>query len=263
LGKKHKCPEFENHERWLVSFADMMTLLFALFVVLFALKEGSDAKIDQAAAALQETFSTQMDDIPIERRVMPREMGMGIFEHLRGDSIRPALVTRFPSERDRLKVIDAEVGRLKNQLEKRLPGPNRNTDKNKPGQERVVSVHQNGKNVSLRLLARHFYAPGAIGVRQSALKEIDELAVLLKELGRHITIEGHTDPVPPSDSMTNWELSSRRASFIVNYFEAEHNYPVSNLSIAGYADTRPIAANNTESGRSLNRRIEIKIHYDD
>ena len=89
------------------------------------------------------------------------------------------------------------------------------------------------------------------------------MAALLKDLGRHITIEGHTDSVPPSDSMTNWELSSRRASFIVNYFETKHNYPIRNMSIAGYADTRPIAANNTESGRSLNRRIEIKIHYDD
>jgi len=258
---KKKCPEFENHERWLVSFADMMTLLFALFVVLFALKEGSDSKIDQAAAALQETFNVPMDEIPFDRRNMPNEMGMGIFEHLRGDSVRPSLITKFPSNLERAKIIDSEANRIQAQLEERLYGPNKQPDPKKPGHERIVSIHQGSDGIALRLLARHFYAPGAIGVKQSALKDLDEVAILLKDLGRRVTIEGHTDST--STQLANWELSSRRAAFIVNYFVTKHTYPVSNLSIAGYADTRPIASNNTESGRNINRRIEIKIHYDE
>ena len=71
MSKKHKCPEFENHERWLVSYADMLTLLFAVFVVLYALKEGNEApETQKAAGSMQESFHTPLEDIPMDRRVL-------------------------------------------------------------------------------------------------------------------------------------------------------------------------------------------------
>src|SRR5690606_1087601 len=98
---KKKCPEFENHERWLVSYADMVTLLFAVFVVLYALNMGDDKKpAEDAAGSIQESFTVPLEDIPIERRVGPVEAGFGIFDHLRGNSPRAPINRKFPVNAD-------------------------------------------------------------------------------------------------------------------------------------------------------------------
>ena len=262
MAIKQKCPEFENHERWLVSYADMVTLLFAVFVVLYALNvSSSKAKSAEVAGSLQDSFNSPLQDIPQDRRVGPHEAGLGIFEHLRGDSIRPAIVQKFPSSAQRVKVIDNEMNQIRVKLEDRLYGPNKFRERSKPGQERVVTVQRTTKGFKLQLLARHFYDPGSVRVNRGALRELDEVAQILKDLGRPITIEGHTDAVPPSGPYGNWELSTLRATNVLKYFIRQHNFPTSQISAAGYADTRPIAHNGSKSGRMLNRRIEIHVDY--
>jgi len=264
LAVKAKCPEFENHERWLVSFADMMTLLFALFVVLFALKEGGQtSKIEQAAGAINESFNQVLVEVPIERRVGPSEQGIGIFEHFRGNQARPPLIKKYPGAEEKIKVIDQELKILNTQLEDRLYGPAKKKDPENPGAERIVSLHRTSDGIRLRMLATHFYEPGAFKIRRSAEQELDSVAKILKELGRTVTIEGHTDNSPSQGETTNWELSALRSSYIVRYLINKHDFPPSKVVAAGYGDTRPIGDNRTTSGRALNRRIEVRIHYDD
>ena len=82
---KHKCPEFENHERWLVSYADMLTLLFAVFVVLYALKDDGE-KSQDAAGSLEESFNKPLEDIPPSQRISPTDAGFGIFDNQVGNS---------------------------------------------------------------------------------------------------------------------------------------------------------------------------------
>ena len=108
MAKKHECPEFENHERWLVSYADMLTLLFAVFVTLFALKEGGEPEVQKAAGSMQESFNTPLQDIPLDRRIGPAQEGFGIFEHMQGSSLRPPLSQKYPSAESRIKVIDED-----------------------------------------------------------------------------------------------------------------------------------------------------------
>jgi chemotaxis protein MotB len=262
LAVKQKCPEFENHERWLVSYADMVTLLFAVFVVLYALQiAGQKKNQQQVAGSMQESFNTPLQDIPQDRRIGPHEAGLGIFEHFKGDSIRPSIVQKYPSASQRLKVIDDEMNQIKVKLEDRLYGPNKFREKTKAGQERLVTVHRTTKGFKLQLLARHFFDAGSVNVNRGALKELSEVAGILKDLGRPITIEGHTDSVPPSGQFGNWEISTLRATNVLKYLVRQHNFPTSQISAAGYADTRPIAHNGSESGRMLNRRIEIHVDY--
>jgi len=264
LAIKAKCPEFENHERWLVSFADMMTLLFALFVVLFALKEGGQtSKIEQAAGAINESFNQVLVEIPVERRVGPQEAGLGIFEHFRGNQARPPLIKKFPGSEEKIKVIDQEMKILNMQIEDRLYGSSKKTGSDTQGAERIVSLHRTSDGIRLRMLATHFYEPGAFKIRRSAEQELDSVAKILKELGRTVTIEGHTDNSPSQGEMTNWELSALRASYIVRYLISKHEFPPTKVVASGYGDTRPIGDNRTASGRALNRRIEIRIHYED
>lgn len=264
MAKKTKCPPFENHERWLVSFADMMTLLFALFVVLYALKKGGkeEAAIISAAAAIQESFNEIMEDIPVDRRVGPVEQGFGIFEHMKGTQVRPPLLKKYPSDVDEVKVIDEEMNKVNMRLEDRLYGPNRQKSPDRDGAARIVSVHRDTDGFRIRLLAAHFYDPGAFQVRREALGELGSVAKIVQELGRRITVEGHTDSIPPRAGASNWELSALRASYVVKYLIEQQGFPTSKIAAAGYADTRPIASNATEESRRLNRRIEIKIHYD-
>ncbi len=263
MSKKKKCPEFENHERWLVSYADMVTLLFAVFVVLYALnmtpKPNAAASLE---GSMQESFNTPLDDIPVDRRIGPSEAGIGIFEHFRGDQARPPLLKKYPGRPTQSKIIDDEYNRLRIQLDERLYGPNKfQQGSGKSGQARIVDIQRTANGFRLRLAARHFYASGAVEVRREALKDLDTVINLLKDLGRPVTIEGHTDSLPPSGNMTNWELSTLRATSVVKYMIREKNFPATQLSAAGYADLRPIAHNGTETGRALNRRIEINVNY--
>jgi len=262
VAKKQKCPEFENHERWLVSYADKVTLLFAVFVTLYALNQADAKKAEQMASSVQDSFNTPMEDIPMERRVGPTEAGFGIFEHFRGDQIRPPLSQKFPGSQSQIKVIDDEMTKIRMQIEDRLYGPNKHRDDKKPGHERVVDVQRTRDGFKLRMLAQHFFEPGATVVRRQALPELDQVVKLLKELGRPVTIEGHTDSVPPSGNSSNWDISAMRATNVLKYMIGKHTFPVSKISAAGYADVRPIAHNGTESGRALNRRIEIHVNYE-
>ncbi len=264
MAIKAKCPEFENHERWLVSYADMLTLLFAVFVVLYSLNmSSSKSDSKQVTESMQESFQTPLPDIPVDRRVGPIEQGIGIFEHFKGQTIRPSLIQKYPSSSTKVKTINDDMARVKLQLQERLYGNEKFRSENKPGQERVVDVVRTAKGFKLQLLARHFFDPGSVTVTRGALRELDQVAGLLKDLGKPINIQGHTDSIPPEGDRSNWEISSLRATNVLRYFLRNHGFPASTLSASGYADTRPIASNGSESGRMLNRRIEIHVDYDD
>lgn len=242
-----------------------MTLLFAVFVVLYALKKegASETQIQQAAVSIQESFNEVVQDIPEVKRVGPTEQGFGIFEHRKGDRIRPPIVTKYPSAEKNMKVIDQEMQKVAEMINLRLYGKEKLREMEKKGQERIVSVQRDNDGFRVRLLATHFYKPGSYRINGKAIEDLNNVGKILKELGRDITIEGHTDSVPPSSEMTNWELSSLRSSFIVRHFIEDLNFSPTTVSAAGYADTRPVASNATEETRALNRRIEIKVHYND
>ncbi len=265
MSIKQKCPEFENHERWLVSYADMLTLLFAVFVVLYAIQISSHKNEEKkVAGSMQEAFNTPLPDIPVDRRVGPVEQGFGIFDHFKGQSIRPSLIQKYPSNTQRVKIIDDEMNALKIKLEERMYGPNkfREETKDGKGQERIVSVQRTSKGFKLQLLARHFFEAGQVKVGRGAMKDLDSVTQILKDLGRPVVVEGHTDALPPRGELSNWDISAMRATNVLRYMIAKHNFPATMLSAAGYADMRPIANNGTESGRNLNRRIEIHVDYD-
>ncbi len=261
---KHKCPEFENHERWLISYADMLTLLFAVFVVLYSISISGKKKEDasQVAGSMQEAFNAPLESIPQERRVGPAERGFGIFEHFRGTEPRPHILDKYPGQSQLIKVIEEEMKTVKLRLEERLYGPEKFRQKEKPGEERIVTIQRSAKGFSLRLLARHFFDPGSVEVKRGARKELDQIIDLLKDLGRPVTIEGHTDSMPATGPHSNWEISTLRATNVLRYMISERGFPATKLSAVGYADLKPIAHNGTAAGRALNRRIEIQVHYD-
>ena len=262
--KKHKCPEFENHERWLVSYADMMTLLFALFVVLYALKNNDSAEsvVSQVAAASVEVFANSLEEIPIDKRDEPEKAGFGIFEHLEGTDNKTPLMTTFPDSRDKNMIINDEIKKLKMKLEDPSPGEKGAVQSKTQGSSRIVSVVKSNEGIIIRLLASAFYRDGEYTLSAKTKKQLDKIVTQLRELGRPVTVEGHTDNIRSSGEIGNWEISALRAAYVVKYFVNKHRFPLTQISAAGWGDVKPIAHNGTADGRKLNRRIEIKIRYE-
>lgn len=262
MAKKHKCPEFENHERWLVSYADMLTLLFAVFVVLYALKEGGDPSIQNAAGSMQESFSTPLEDIPLDRIQGNAEKGYGVFENFRGDHSVPATFDQPKSEDLDMRILNDELRQIQTVLEQRLYGPDPYPKKKESGFERIVDISRTKTGFRLKLVGQYFYEDGSLKMSERGLKDFDIIAEVLKDIDRDIIIQGHAASFSEIKDMDTWDISALRATEIVRYMIKKHRFPVYRLGAIGYGDTRPMAHNGTNEGRRLNRRIEIHVEYD-
>lgn len=263
MAKKQKCPEFENHERWLVAFADMMTLLFALFVVLYAMANLDKSKAKKVEVSIQKAFANEFDDETMPEGV-PRgfDMKKGIFRFNKGNTNREQVTTR--TRREMAAIIAADTQKLEREISERLYGSKDfpEAQKQRP-EDRVVFVNRDNDGIRITLLARKFFNLSQATLNPEAKNALDGVALSIKNIGRQIRIEGHTDNLPFSmNGMTNWELSSARASAVVRYFIDKHQFNPQTIYAAGFADTKPIAANTTAEDRSMNRRVDIKILYD-
>ena len=214
----------EPRDRWLVSYADLVTLLLALFIVLYAAADqGRAVKIVSAIAA-------EFNEAPPKQtpKTQRYEAGAGV---LPGSDSLVATQASF---------------------DQALAG-------NKDLRDRTrVSMTERGLVVSLTEAG--FFPPGDQSIRQDALSLLDAVADVLNASSVQVRIEGHTDSTPISTARypSNWELSSARATTVLNYL-VKRGIATSRLSVAGYAGERPIADNSTAEGRAMNRRVDLVI----
>lgn len=263
MAKKQKCPEFENHERWLVAFADMMTLLFALFVVLYSMANVEVEKLKRVSTSIQKAFGIPTKDPRGKEGVVSKgnSRADGIFDKVKGNTSRDSLATR--SRKEVAALITADANKLERQLEERLYGNKDFPSGKSDSADRVVYVNRDADGIRVTLLARKFFKLGQTTLDEQAKGPLDSVAAALSGLGRHIRVEGHTDNIPfDQNGLTNWELSSSRASAVVRYLISKHDFEPKAIYAAGFADTIPVATNDSPENRSLNRRVDIKILYD-
>ena len=240
--KKH--PEHVNHERWLVSYADFITLLFAFFVVLFASSQADKKKQSQLAAAMQTAF-TPMGTFDAHSRTPALTPGAPSSANAIPSPIQPILLT---SE----NLAEQTAARIKALIEKML-AENRSlhfpsgsiTIRNTP-EGVVISLHEAG-----------FFSSGSSELRQASAVLLYRLAAVLPP--GPMRVEGHTDNVPihTAQFSSNWELSTARATTIARLLLEHSLIRPADLSAAGYAEYHPLASNATELGRIQNRRVDI------
>jgi chemotaxis protein MotB len=263
MAKKQKCPEFENHERWLVAFADMMTLLFALFVVLYAMANLDKSKAKKVELSIQRAFANEVEDETMPPGV-PRGFNLkeGIFRFNKGNTNREQVSTR--TRREMAAIISADASKVEREIAERLYGSKDFPQaQNQKPEDRVVFVNKDHDGIRITLLARKFFNPSEANLSREARNALDGVAIAVKNIGRQIRVEGHTDNLPFNmNNMTNWELSASRASAVVRYLITQHKFDPKTIYAAGFADTQPIASNDTPEDRSMNRRVDIKILYD-
>ncbi len=247
MKKKH--PEHVNLERWLVSYADFITLLFAFFVVMYSIANQDKAKIKQITEAIARTFngpSTMMD------------MGSGNVVNVLGNpSSDMGQVIDSPAGRTNARPpISPELQKIAARVEESIAYQLQTTDL-----KDTLRMVYDDRGLVIRFSANKLFKPGQDNVDKMYWPLIDKIAAVVKDGDRIIRVEGHTDDSSPGEGKfeTNWDLSTARAVWIVRYIRAKHQIPTARLSAAGFADGQPLSSNKTEEGRALNRRVEIVV----
>lgn len=243
-SKRKKQHEKEpNLERWLVSYADFITLLFAVFVTLFAMSIADKKKVEQVKASVQAAFGYSQTTAAGINVIESSDMNQIPIESTEGEEMPP------PEETDSYAGTN-EFNQIKNEIMTQLG--------QKGAQEQVtLSINERGLVISLKEAG--FFASGSATVQPQALPLLDNIATSITGPANAIRIEGHTDNVPVKSVVfpSNWELSTARANTIVHYLIDHHKFPPAKLSVSGYGEYRPIADNSTEAGRKKNRRVDI------
>ncbi len=256
MSRRNKHPEHVNHERWLVSYADFITLLFAFFVVLYASSQVDKRKVGKLAMSIQVAFQelgvfdTSSTQIPLNDSEAIPFSKIQVVENTERTSdmtrfVQPMKGQLSPSPSAPMKNVQAE-------LEKALAQEIK-------GHIVEVKARREGLVVSLREVG--FYVSGSSTLRPSSKDAIDRLAAVLQGRTESLRVEGHTDNVPIRNRRfgSNWELSTARASDLINVFIERYGFEPRRLSAAGYAEFHPVASNDSAEGRARNRRVDIVI----
>jgi chemotaxis protein MotB len=241
---KKKHPEHVNHERWLVSYADFITLLFAFFVVLFASSQSDRKKQVKLAAAMQSAF-TPLGAFEAHSKTPPLT---DISSATITNSTPAALTPPLPSIA-RLETPEETEKRLTRFLADQVAAGNI-----RPGS---ITMHITPDGLVISLHEAGFFPSGSAEIRATSIPVLSMLAATLP--AGPLRVEGHTDNVPihTVQFATNWELSTARATAIARLLLEHGPIDPVNLSAAGYAEYHPVASNTTDDGRLQNRRVDI------
>ena len=231
----------DNLDRWLVSYADFITLLFAFFVVMYAISSVNEGKYKVFGASLIEAFSNLGK--------IKQEANMPISQN---DILLKSLV-------DRRNAKLAEKLRKQQEYMQRV-AQNLNQVMAPLVTSGQVSVTQTSRGVVLDINASALFDQGIAELQSSSVKTLIEVAKILGTGDQSIEIEGHTDDVPIKTPRfpSNWELSSARASSVARLF-IEHGVAAERLTVVGSAANHPVAPNNTPEGRARNRRMTVTL----
>ena len=251
MAKKVKHPEHVNHERWLVSYADFITLLFATFTALYALSKADASKAKAVADGMREAFGVSgakmvnmealdVNGIPSDRSRMPTG---------NGNENNPPIP---PSTKEAGK---QEFEQIKKEVEEYLMTK---------GLYDKVAVDRQERGLVVSLKDGGVFESGQAEVKPESYKVLEELAKKILSYRNPVRIEGHTDNIPIRSRTypTNWELSSARATNMVRVLTDRFHVPASKISATGYGDSRPKTSNDTPAGRARNRRVDIVILSD-
>lgn len=233
----------ENHERWLVSYADFITLLFAFFVVMFATAQGDKEKARQVSASVKEALEQGQLSTAVAKVLGRKPPGADARKVAAApEAPEPPAAQTHPA--DLTKTIEILEASLAEEIE---------------GGKVGMKLEGRGLVISLRESA--FFASGDDAISPASLPTLSKIAAEAREMSNPIRLEGHTDSIPIHTPRfrSNWELSAARAIAMMELMRVEFGVPTERMSIAGYAEIAPVDTNQTTDGRSRNRRVDLVV----
>lgn len=258
MSSRRKRPRpHSNHERWLVSYADFITLLFAFFVVLYASSQVDKRKVGKLSLAIQVAFQelgvfpASTTEIPLDNnQPMPFSTVQAI-ENVKYN----AAVGRIASHPDDALAAasdDSDLATLQTELQEAL---------HHEIALHQVALHREADGLVISLREFGFFDSGSANIKPESLGALDRIASILAIRTFRLRIEGHTDNIPihTAQMASNWELSTARATELIRLLIIRDRFAPERLSAAGYAQYHPVASNLTAQGRAQNRRVDIVI----
>lgn len=245
---------------WIVSFADLMTLLFALFVVLYGLKEeGETFTVIGAVSSIRESFVEVPDDIPVEEKLGPIKAGKFVFPHFKGDSTHEPLLKKFKRHSNVLNVIDDTVNQLDSLLSSLDPPKSPGVNPASASQDVKVTFDKDGVNINF--VSSFLFGKGDYKVKRALIPKLKELGTILKEIAKPLRISGHTG-ISTDPGVSKLKLSSKRALSIAEFFIKNSTIPEKMVYTSAYGAAKPKFKGEQLSDK-FNRRVEITILYED
>lgn len=235
MSKKKKRHEEHIDETWLIPYADMLTLLLALFIVLFAMSNVDSSKFHELKRALESAFSGGTGILSSDSTIPKKD----------DDAINMDSLTDFLLEEERLQQYKIMLDDYFEQQ----------------GLQNYVTniISERGLQITIQEMA--LFDSAKAQLHPEALGVISNLSVILAELDNYVEVSGHTDNLPIStiEFPSNWELSVARSLNVMKYMLRNENLNPERFSVVGYGEYRPVRTNSTEDGRAANRRVELLV----
>ena len=241
--KRHSHPE--NHERWLVSYADFITLLFAFFVVMFASTRSDKTRVKQVSEAIEDALKNGAMSPAIT----------ALLKNTPKDKKQPSSGPKDTAEIKKTLAPIAAVEELSKSLEVLKSTLQKEIGN---GSVRLALEH---RGLVIELEAGAFFPSGEATLNSSAYPTVKKVAEVLNKVPNALRLEGHTDSLPINNTrfQSNWELSAARSIAMLRFLNEQFGVARERMAIVGYADTEAIDSNDTEAGREHNRRVDIVI----
>jgi chemotaxis protein MotB len=237
-GRRHKKAHeggHENAERWLLTYADLITLLMVFFVVLYSMSQADSTKFKRISASLQQAFN------------------LDVMQGQSATSIADGIPQPSAPIDDVINNNDVpQVARLQNKIAAIVDGTTQSPD---------VTVGTDRDGVVIRLSGSYLFDSGRAELKPNSLAVLDAVAAEVRLIPNDVRVDGHTDSTPIDSPRypTNWELSAARALAVTRYLSESDGVPATRLVAAGFGEFRPLAPNDTREHRASNRRVEIHL----
>jgi chemotaxis protein MotB len=247
--KRHEEPS--NHERWLVSYADFITLLFAFFVVMYSISSINEGKYRVLSETLTNAFVTPAQSMkPVQVGEQVRNLVPMPGEYASPEPVpaepEPAAETETQSAPD-----DSSLEEVRSRLDLAL---------NDYVDQKLVKITRTDRGIEVEMKSKMLFKSGSARLSSSAYRALRSVAKILKRLPNRVNVEGHTDNIPIKTVTfpSNWELSAARAASVVHLF-AKLGVGSERMAATGYGEHQPIDDNGSEEGRQSNRRVALVI----
>ena len=235
MARRRKRDEHDNHERWLISYADFVTLLFAFFVVMYSISSVNEGKY--------KTFSDSLN-VAFDQSGKATLLKSPTAESRQVDKKTQDMIERQRKIQAQMKAVDESLREVMAPLIT----------------QGLVGVHQTKRGVVVDISASTLFREGEEKLQSGAEETLQQVALVLSRENQSIEVEGHTDDVPIKTAQfpSNWELSAGRASSVVRMLIA-YGLPEKRMAAVGLAANQPVVANDTPENRAKNRRVSITV----
>jgi len=249
MALKKEPEKHANHERWLVSYADFITLLFAVFVVLYAMSQTDKKKVEEVMVSMQQSFGMAQSGSPSPSMNVLPSAQPNIVPAIKPEvGVLPG--SKTARARAKSRADEKDFQQMKSSIEAYLY---------KQGAQNKVTLSITRRGLIVSLKEAGFFDSGQAVVKPSSYGLINTIAEAMTQYNNPLRLEGHTDNVPISSSQfpSNWELSTARAVNGLKYLITNFDVDPDKISATGYGEFRPVADNATPEGRSRNRRVDL------